>query len=53
MKPAKIQLWGKLSTDGQASSEEQIPTVAESGQSGESKGSKIDASKKTKRMRGD
>lgn len=42
-----------LSTDGQASSEEQIPTVAESGQSGESKGSKIDASKKTKRMRGD
>uniref|UniRef100_A0A673YKU1 Heteroous nuclear ribonucleoprotein D n=1 Tax=Salmo trutta TaxID=8032 RepID=A0A673YKU1_SALTR len=31
--------------DGQAISEEQTPTAAESGQSGQSKGSKIDASK--------
>ncbi|KAM9517046.1 heterogeneous nuclear ribonucleoprotein D0-like [Salvelinus alpinus] len=35
----------KIEEDGQASSKEQIPTPAESGQSGESKGSKIDASK--------
>ncbi|XP_055731001.1 heterogeneous nuclear ribonucleoprotein A/B-like [Salvelinus fontinalis] len=35
----------KIEEDGQASSEEQIPTPAENSQSGESKGSKIDASK--------
>lgn len=31
--------------DGEASTEEQTPTVAEGGQAGESEGSKIDASK--------
>lgn len=35
----------KIEEDGQASSVEQTPTAAESGQSGQSKGSKIDASK--------
>lgn len=35
----------KIEEDGQVSSVEQTPTAAESGQSGQSKGSKIDASK--------
>ncbi|XP_035614584.1 heterogeneous nuclear ribonucleoprotein D0 isoform X3 [Oncorhynchus nerka] len=35
----------KMEEDGEASTEEQTPTVAEGGQAGESEGSKIDASK--------
>lgn len=35
----------KMEEDGEASTEEQTPTVAESGHAGESEGSKIDASK--------
>lgn len=35
----------KMEDDGEASTEERTPTVAEGGQAGESEGSKIDASK--------